>query len=185
MIDSVDGDGFRAVGFTQGSFEVTREQLDSASEMASLFDLAIARIERKIKERIDRRCLAMIERQQKLDEILRQREYDLSVPMKFDPIPEDFSMHLSYRWLTMEEIDCPFPHCDSKCLHFPGKCQFCDLYPELQNARILAGVNFTGENDPDKSQCPAEAARPLELINRWGGNRAQPADSTEVDQFHN
>ena len=62
------------------------------------------------------------------------------------------------------------PHCDSNVLHAPGKCIYCDHFPERQRARQIAEMNFTGEQDPNKSPCPAEHARPLETINRWGGN---------------
>jgi hypothetical protein len=69
-----------------------------------------------------------------------------------------------------EKYKAPYPHCDSKVLHAPGECEYCDHYPEKQEERVAKKINFTGHNDPDKSQCPAEQARPLETINRWHGN---------------
>jgi hypothetical protein len=69
-----------------------------------------------------------------------------------------------------------FPHCDEKVLHAPGTCEFCDSYPEEQQARIASGTNFTGEGDLNKLPCPAEQRRPLETINRWGGNTPEGHD---------
>jgi len=63
-----------------------------------------------------------------------------------------------------------FPHCDSRIVHRPLTCIYCDMHPELQQKRIDEGINFTGEHDTSKRMCPAEAARPLDIINRWGGN---------------
>ena len=68
------------------------------------------------------------------------------------------------------------PHCDSEVLHRPGACQYCDHRPDLQEFRLLHGINFTGENDPAKLSCPAAAKRSVETIERWGGNRARAAD---------
>lgn len=64
----------------------------------------------------------------------------------------------------------PFPHCDSRVLHAPGACVYCDRYPTRQTFRLRAGVNFTGETDPSKFPCPAVKDRGLESINRWHGN---------------
>ncbi len=64
-----------------------------------------------------------------------------------------------------------FPHCDPRVLHAPGECEFCDMRPEWQELRQSWGINFTGKNDPEKVQCPAEKARGIDSINRWGGNR--------------
>ncbi len=62
------------------------------------------------------------------------------------------------------------PHCDDKILHAPGECIYCDKYPKQQAKRIKQSINFTGHNDPNKSICPAEQVRPLDRIERWGGN---------------
>ena len=63
-----------------------------------------------------------------------------------------------------------YPHCDSAVLHAPGECIYCDRYPDSQNQRIESHVNFTGHYDTDKSICPSELSRPLDTINKWGGN---------------
>lgn len=63
----------------------------------------------------------------------------------------------------------PYPHCDGNILHAPGTCQVCDHYPERHAARRQAGVNFTGEHTEGLALCPAERARPLQTIERWGG----------------
>lgn len=65
-----------------------------------------------------------------------------------------------------------FPHCDSRVLHLPGKCVYCDEYPEKQDERNRMRVNFTGDNHPGFSPCPAESRRPLASIEAWGGNVA-------------
>lgn len=51
-----------------------------------------------------------------------------------------------------------FPHCDSRVLHAPGECKFCDE-SGLQQERIDQGINFTGHFDEDKATCPAWEAR--------------------------
>lgn len=66
------------------------------------------------------------------------------------------------------------PHCDSNVLHAPGRCDYCDRgFADLQEFRLLHGINFTGESDPTKLPCPATAKRPVETIERWGGNVAK------------
>ena len=69
---------------------------------------------------------------------------------------------------TSGEYHAPFPHCDSNVLHAPGECEYCDLYPAEQHARIRLGINFTGHGAD-----PATDLRPLDIINRWPGNRAK------------
>ena len=64
------------------------------------------------------------------------------------------------------------PHCDSDVLHAPGECEFCDHYSKRQAQRVADGINFTGHRDASKKPCPSEERRPLELIERWGGNVA-------------
>lgn len=72
-------------------------------------------------------------------------------------------------------MSAPHPHCDDLVLHAPGTCEYCDHYPERQQARIASAVNFTGESVAGRSQCPAEARRSFANINAWGGNRAAAA----------
>lgn len=63
-----------------------------------------------------------------------------------------------------------YPHCDSRILHTPGACQYCDRLPDWQELRTMWGINFTGEKVKGRSKCPAEKARSLKTINRWYGN---------------
>jgi hypothetical protein len=65
-----------------------------------------------------------------------------------------------------------FPHCDELVLHAPGECEFCDRCPEAQADRERRLINFTGHSEPHKEKCPSEVRRPLESIERWGGNVA-------------
>ncbi len=79
---------------------------------------------------------------------------------------------------------CPIPHCqahcDSRILHEPGVCIYCDHYPELQQWRIDNGWAFTGETPlPHQRPCPADAARPPNSPSdhrRWGGNKPTSAE---------
>lgn len=73
-----------------------------------------------------------------------------------------------------------YPHCDARVLHKKGECQVCDEHAaDLQEIRLVWGINFTNHHDlADKNgvtmlPCPAEVARPLVTINRWGGNTAK------------
>lgn len=77
----------------------------------------------------------------------------------------------------------PYPHCDSRILHAPGECKYCDKFPEAQKARVDGRVNFTGKRTPGFEICPSEQARPIEVSHRWGGNRPvkpDPADKSGV-----
>jgi hypothetical protein len=75
-----------------------------------------------------------------------------------------------------------FPHCDSRVVHSPeDNCKYCNE-SGLQELRKVWNINFTGHHDPDKTICPAEAKRPLDTINRWGGNVAM---TPEVEQERN
>ena len=79
--------------------------------------------------------------------------------------------------LGVHTYQAPYPHCDSNILHAPTECQDCDEYPEAQHERIDNDINFTGHHHADKATCPSEMARPLETIERWPGNRAEPTAS--------
>lgn len=37
-----------------------------------------------------------------------------------------------------------FPHCDSRVLHEPGVCEYCDDHPDWQTLRRAWGIAFTG-----------------------------------------
>jgi hypothetical protein len=74
-----------------------------------------------------------------------------------------------------------YPHCDARVLHAPGECEYCDEFAsDLQEQRIDQRINFTGHDDPDLLPDPATQARPVETINRWGGNVAVPKDAETV-----
>lgn len=68
-----------------------------------------------------------------------------------------------------------FPHCDSRVLHAPGACRYCDLpaYDVLRDLRASHGIAFTGRPEKGLAPCPSETRRPLSRINRWPGNRAE------------
>lgn len=65
-----------------------------------------------------------------------------------------------------------FPHCDSRVLHAPSNCVYCDQHPQWQALRVLWGINFSGESDPEKLPCPSERDRPAFVIHQWPGNQA-------------
>jgi hypothetical protein len=80
-----------------------------------------------------------------------------------------------------------FPHCDAKILHAPGECKFCDRHADWQELRRMWGIAFTGHADDVVETrdwngnpvtktlipCPSEWSRPVSVINKWAGNRAQ------------
>lgn len=74
-----------------------------------------------------------------------------------------------------------FPHCDSRILHFPGDCDFCDQCPQLQATRLFDKINFTGHHDPALAPCPADIARPNQSYNNWGGNTPKKGEVLGYD----
>ncbi len=82
--------------------------------------------------------------------------------------------------ISIEDIIAIAPHCDNLVLHKPNQCEYCDMYPTQQQYRMDNNINFTGENDPNKSKCPAEERRELKTINKWYGNTAKPKEK-EID----
>jgi hypothetical protein len=70
-------------------------------------------------------------------------------------------------------------HCDSRIVHAPGECEFCDMHPSMQAGRIAANVAFTGhEPTPGQIACPADEDRPPGSPSdhrRWGGNKPTSA----------
>lgn len=65
-----------------------------------------------------------------------------------------------------------YPHCDSRVLHAPGECDYCDQHPDWQALRAEGWrINFTGHADPDKAPCPSDAQRGLGGAHIWPGNR--------------
>lgn len=68
------------------------------------------------------------------------------------------------------------PHCDSRVLHAPGICTYCDTHPEWQELRRAWGIAYTAGAPYDDFGkelllCPSEIARPIDVINKWPGNR--------------
>lgn len=71
------------------------------------------------------------------------------------------------------------PHCDTRVLHAPSECEYCDRYPDWQEYRCLMRIAFTGhEPQPGELPCPSTATRSLEAVNRWPGNQARPPADT-------
>jgi hypothetical protein len=73
-----------------------------------------------------------------------------------------------------------YPHCDSRVLHAPGECEYCDEHADWQELRQTWGINFTGHHDPAKLICPAQRERPLDSIHAWGGNAPETPDRKEA-----
>lgn len=69
------------------------------------------------------------------------------------------------------------PHCDFRVLHAPGDCEYCDQYPDWQEYRKIAQINFTNQFDPDKLICPS-------LWNRKGLPVREPDDEV-WEQYNN
>lgn len=80
------------------------------------------------------------------------------------------------RFLDEYDEEFMFPHCDSRILHSPGACVYCDKYPNRQQDRIDSNTNFSNESDPNKLPCPSTYLRSAEVRDRWSGNRAQPPE---------
>lgn len=81
-----------------------------------------------------------------------------------------------YKKTFPNQVNCisQFPHCDSKVLHAPGECQYCDKHPEWQQLRQVWGVAFTGyDYENDELPDPATYARGLDVVNHWPGNVAK------------
>lgn len=72
--------------------------------------------------------------------------------------------------MDIQRGNCKFPHCDSEVLHAKKTCKICDKFPELQEHREKQGINFTGENDPNKAPCSATQKRSVSIIHQWKGN---------------
>jgi hypothetical protein len=81
-----------------------------------------------------------------------------------------------------------FPHCDSRVLHAPGECDYCDMHPEWQELREAWNIAFTGHDPEPRYEgdnplpCPADYARPPGSPSdhrRWGGNKPTSARADE------
>lgn len=70
------------------------------------------------------------------------------------------------------------PHCDSRILHHPTECTYCDR-PEWQVMRSQLKIAHTGKPAPEGwFVCPADFSRPAGASNdhrRWGGNKPTSA----------
>jgi hypothetical protein len=81
-----------------------------------------------------------------------------------------------------------FPHCDTRVLHAPGECEYCDRHEDWQMLRERWGIAFTGHPPQDEDlhglirkqlPCPADYNRPPESPSdhrRWYGNVAKKKD---------
>jgi len=88
---------------------------------------------------------------------------------------EDIYKEYEKRVHSSAKLHGHIPHCDSNVLHSPGTCNYCDKHVSLQDFRMFHGMAFTNEEfDPNRHKfpCPAQQNRPLETIERWGGNIA-------------
>lgn len=69
-----------------------------------------------------------------------------------------------------------FPHCDTRVLHAPDECEYCDMYPDWQKLRRMWGIAFTGHRPRDAElPCPADYHRPPGSPSdhrHWPGNVA-------------
>lgn len=79
-----------------------------------------------------------------------------------------------WSWDKVHTILGRYPHCDSKVLHAPGECQYCDQHPDWQALRITWGIAFSGYEPEEKElPCPADFARPGKS-QLWNGNIPVP-----------
>lgn len=63
------------------------------------------------------------------------------------------------------------PHCDQAILHSPGKCEYCDHYPDWQEFRITQRISFSDEEPSlDKAPCPSTWFRNATTRDMWPGN---------------
>lgn len=70
-----------------------------------------------------------------------------------------------------------FAHCDGNVLHARGTCRYCSMarYDRLHELRRRFNIAYTGAMlEGDQAACPSEAWRPVDIIERWPGNRAAP-----------
>lgn len=89
----------------------------------------------------------------------------------------------NHRWdafveRAMKDYD-TIPHCDSRILHAPGECAYCDGRPEWQQERLRMCIAFTGHAPlPGQDPCPADESRPPNSPadhRRWAGNKPTTA----------
>lgn len=75
-----------------------------------------------------------------------------------------------------------YPHCDTRILHAPGECEFCDGHADWQLLRKRWGIAFTGHQPQverigpvtrKELPCPADFNRPPDSPSdhrQWHGN---------------
>lgn len=83
-----------------------------------------------------------------------------------------------------DEERAAFPHCDTRVLHAPDECEYCDMYPDWQKLRRMWGIAFTGHQPREENihglirkelPCPADFNRPPDSPSdhrQWPGNVA-------------
>lgn len=66
------------------------------------------------------------------------------------------------------------PHCDTTILHAPGKCVYCDHFPDFQHYRHFMRVAFTNSAEAEGTKLiapdPSLWFRTAEVRDRWNGN---------------
>jgi len=104
-------------------------------------------------------------------------EFERHLGMKHGPVREREIVEKCYADLLGAMKECKhegIPHCDDLVLHEPGRCEYCDRFPGWQDARLMRGIAFTGNEPEDwERACPATVLRSVEKIERWGGNVPQ------------
>lgn len=109
-------------------------------------------------------------------------DFERHLGLNHGPVREREIVEKCYADLRSAMLDCPhegIPHCDDLVLHEPGRCEYCDRFPGWQDARLMRGIAFTG-NEPEEWEraCPATILRSVEKIERWYGNVPQTATAT-------
>lgn len=70
----------------------------------------------------------------------------------------------------LDAWDSAFPHCDSRVLHSPGTCGYCDKVKPLQDYRKMCGLPFTDDLQATDALLPGEN-RTRASAEAWGGNQ--------------
>lgn len=70
----------------------------------------------------------------------------------------------------LDAWEAPFPHCDSRVLHSPGVCVYCDQVKPLQEYRKMCGLPFSDELQANDALLPGET-RNVASAHAWGGNQ--------------
>lgn len=68
-----------------------------------------------------------------------------------------------------------FPHCDSRILHSPGTCRYCDMRPDWQALRSAQGIAFSDMSTEAALEhglvpCPSTYYRAADVRDMWGPN---------------